>query len=197
MRVCTCVRGPGDFSSVCVHLCLRVQVCASVCVRARPCVCGCLPELVSLSMGTRVRAFLHSCRHAVSCARVCVERVCLCAHLAVVLALPWHGEDGSACGVRGSRVYVLRLVPAVGSPALAAGVTWTSRTTSAPWGGRNSHTSVVDAAGAIYVIGGWGNAGYYQDVWVSIDRGAWPNSVRGARGGSKAVVGDTKRYLGY
>jgi hypothetical protein len=37
---------------------------------------------------------------------------------------------------------------------------------------------VVDAAGAIYVIGGsLGSGGHFQDVWVSTDRGARPDSV--------------------
>jgi hypothetical protein len=33
---------------------------------------------------------------------------------------------------------------------------------------------VIDAAGAIYVIGGWNgtNAGPYQNVWASTDGGA-------------------------
>ncbi len=63
--------------------------------------------------------------------------------------------------------------------ALAAGVTWTSRTLAAPWAARQMHTSVIDAAGAIYVIGGRG-AGtttcctYYNDVWASTD-GARPD----------------------
>jgi hypothetical protein len=52
-----------------------------------------------------------------------------------------------------------------------AGVTWTSRTTSAPWAGRYYHTTVIDAAGAIYVIGGYGST-RYQDVWASTDGGA-------------------------
>jgi hypothetical protein len=53
------------------------------------------------------------------------------------------------------------------------GVTWTSRTTSAPWAGREGQTTVIDAAGAIYVIGGWGGGGtYYNDVWASPDGGA-------------------------
>ncbi len=53
------------------------------------------------------------------------------------------------------------------------GVTWTNRTTSAPWAAREGHTSVIDAAGAIYVIGGWnGNYIYYSDVWKSTDGGA-------------------------
>jgi hypothetical protein len=58
------------------------------------------------------------------------------------------------------------------SRASAAGVTWTSRTASAPWGARADHTSVIDAAGAIYVIGGLGDGGGFQDVWVSTDGGA-------------------------
>jgi hypothetical protein len=66
---------------------------------------------------------------------------------------------------------------------LASGVTWTSRTSNAPWAGRSGHSSVIDAAGAIYVIGGYGYAKgssyspgnyivYYKDVYVSTDGGA-------------------------
>jgi hypothetical protein len=65
----------------------------------------------------------------------------------------------------------LRMAP-VGSRALAAGATWTLMIASAPWGGRNSHTSVVDAAGAIYVIGGFNGGTYYNDVYASTDKGA-------------------------
>ncbi len=54
---------------------------------------------------------------------------------------------------------------------MAAGVSWASRTPSAPWAARGFHTSVIDAAGAIYVIGGLGST-YYHDVWVSTDGGA-------------------------
>ncbi len=69
-----------------------------------------------------------------------------------------------------------------------AGVTWTSRTTSAPWGARFGHTSVVDAAGAIYVIGGYGvGSTYYQDVWVSTDGGA--DRTRAGCSGSTGWVG--------
>jgi hypothetical protein len=68
--------------------------------------------------------------------------------------------------------------------ALAAGVNWTSRTAKAGWAGRNGHTSVVDAAGAIYVIGGTRSGDtYYADVWASTDGGARPDSVRGVVGG--------------
>ncbi len=66
--------------------------------------------------------------------------------------------------------------------ALAAGITWTSRTTSAPWANRGWHTSVIDAAGAIYVIGGEGFTGYLNDVWASTDGGARPDSVGGVFG---------------
>jgi hypothetical protein len=50
-------------------------------------------------------------------------------------------------------------------------------------------TSVVDAAGAIYVIGGGGTNGAYflQDVWVSTDGGARPDYVGG---GYYGVLGD-------
>ncbi len=60
------------------------------------------------------------------------------------------------------------------SRALAAGITWTSRTASAQWAARGSHTSVVDAAGAIYVIGGsvFDGTGFAQDVWASTNGGA-------------------------
>jgi hypothetical protein len=38
------------------------------------------------------------------------------------------------------------------------------------------HTTVIDSAGAIYVIGGFfshnGNFTFFNDVWVSTDRGA-------------------------
>ncbi len=65
--------------------------------------------------------------------------------------------------------------------ARAAGVTWALRTASAPWAVRSSHTTVIDAAGAIYVIGGYnylysplvggGTDFYFKDVWVSTDGG--------------------------
>jgi hypothetical protein len=46
---------------------------------------------------------------------------------------------------------------------------------------------VIDAAGAIYVIGGYSFLGdtTYNDVWVSTDGGARPDSVGGGgRGGA-------------
>jgi hypothetical protein len=68
----------------------------------------------------------------------------------------------------------------VASRASAAGAMWRCRTASAPWAARSEHTTVIDAAGAIYVIGGYGE-GYRNDVWVSTDGGARPDSHRVGR----------------
>ncbi len=95
------------------------------------------------------------------------------------------------------------------SRALAAGITWTSRTASAPWAGRAGHTSVVDAAGAIYVIGGNGGVGttFYADVWAStagnigvplyylLTDGGADRTKSGVVGGYR--VGSTGYYEGY
>ena len=80
---------------------------------------------------------------------------------------------------------------------MALGITWTSRTAKAGWAGRDSHTSVVDAAGAIYVIGGVGNT-IFAAVWVSTDGGAraglGPSGVVG--GYYRGYYGGTKGYQG-
>ncbi len=60
---------------------------------------------------------------------------------------------------------------------LATGAKWSNRTRTAPWAARSGHTTVIDAAGAMYVIGGGGGGGtggtdYFQDVWASTDGGA-------------------------
>ena len=115
------------------------------------------------------------------CVCVSVLHICLCVlHMRV-----WVQRRcaGTLVARRGPAVFIAQPAPrgrpAVLRAALAigrfacvhAGVTWTSRTTSAPWAARNGHTSVVDAAGAIYVIGGY-SATYYRDVWASTDGGA-------------------------
>jgi hypothetical protein len=80
----------------------------------------------------------------------------------------------------------------VGSRASAAGVTWTLLIASAPWARRYRHTSVVDAAGAIFVIGGLGDGfTYCRDVWASTDGGARPDS----RGYSRGTLGGTRWNL--
>ncbi len=73
---------------------------------------------------------------------------------------------------------------------LAAGVSWGLLIANAQWAARYGHTSVIDAAGAIYVIGGYrsnttiSNAGYFQDVVVSTDGGARTGLSRGWSGGT-------------
>ena len=54
---------------------------------------------------------------------------------------------------------------------------------------------MIDAAGAIYVIGGYNGTTYFNDVLVSTDGGARPDSrwaVGGYRGYSRVLAG----YLG-
>jgi hypothetical protein len=55
-----------------------------------------------------------------------------------------------------------------------------SLTSSAPWETRSRHTSVIDAAGAIYVIGGYDDTTIYQDVWASTRE--YPRGTRGSQG---------------
>jgi hypothetical protein len=78
---------------------------------------------------------------------------------------------------------------------LAAGVTWTLVIASAPWAARYCHTSVIDAAGAIYVIGGVGGGSdgtWYQDVWASTDGGAQAGLAPGVLEG--ALMGILRGY---
>jgi hypothetical protein len=76
--------------------------------------------------------------------------------------------------------------------ASAAGVTWTSRTLNAGWTARGAHTSVVDAAGAIYVIGSSPDL-TYPDVWASTDGGARAGLRHG--GGRWVLKGGTRGLL--
>jgi hypothetical protein len=150
---------------VCLEMLLYRDVCpaflsAFVCVRARlcalvhalcvhPCVCACaLGGRAHISVGMHFRG--------------CVCSMCVRARLAAVLALSLH--DGRP-ETRGRTHVIWRL-------SSAAGVTWTSRTTNAPWDARFGHTSVIDAAGAICVIGGHSGSVFLRDKWVSTDGGA-------------------------
>jgi hypothetical protein len=92
-----------------------------------------------------------------------------------------------------------RFVPSAGCRAcFGAGITWTSRTTSAGWAAREGHTSVIDAAGAIYVIGGIGGGTDLNDVWASTDGGADRTRSKGRSGGYSRgyyrVLRGTKGY---
>jgi hypothetical protein len=61
---------------------------------------------------------------------------------------------------------------------------------------------VVDAAGAIYVIGGTNGTDYhtgfntFSDVWVSTDGGARPDSVQEEWGTGGVLGGYSKGYYG-
>ena len=108
---------------------------------------------------------------------------------AAALCAPSH-RTAAACGIYSSaraarrrpRARLRSVRPAGCRARLAAGVMWTCRTAIAGWAAREGHTSVVDAAGAVYVIGGQGSGGtYYRDVWASTDGGA--NRTRAEKGG--------------
>ncbi len=50
------------------------------------------------------------------------------------------------------------------------------------------HTTVVDAAGAIYVIGGYDGTTYFGDVWASTDGGADRTRAGGGRVDTQGVL---------
>jgi hypothetical protein len=76
-----------------------------------------------------------------------------------------------------------------GYRAHAAGASWALMTANATWAAREGHTSVIDAAGHIYVLGGGYIACYrggcrcafYNDVWRSADQGAARHCCADAR----------------
>jgi hypothetical protein len=107
---------------------------------------------------------------------------------AAALCAPSH-FTAAACGIYSSaRVVAFGATGFRCRARSAAGVTWTCRTSSAQRAGRWGHTSVVDAAGAIYVIGGIGGTGgiYYNDVWASTNGGARAGpGQRGWSGGTQ------------
>ena len=70
---------------------------------------------------------------------------------------------------------------------------------TAPWAGREGHSTVIDAAGAIYVIGGYNGTTVFNDVWASTDGGARPDSCAlvtrdGLFGGIWGVLGGNDGY---
>ncbi len=143
---------------MCVCVCVCVCVCLSVCVHPLTCDRVYVFVQICVCMHIRARAYAYVCRRAR--ARVSVPSAALTGGRPRVRSAACHRS---------------------GSPAFAAVVTGTSRTTNAPWAARRGHTSVVDAAGAIYVIGGIGynsstnimiggySRTYYRDVWKSTD----------------------------
>jgi hypothetical protein len=121
--------------------------------------------------------------------------LCACARVHACVCLQ-RGCTGTRVALPGPAVFIarprrtrVRFALAIGRPPIcAAGVTWTSRTLSAPWAARSGHTTVIDAAGAIYVIGGYGTT-HFKDVWVSTDGGA--DQTR--EGGTRLVLAGTLR----
>jgi hypothetical protein len=137
-------------------------------VHARACVCA--------------RVYLRFCRQEHFRASVCVcvcECVCVCVCVCLAAARTLfvaHRATGRSIArpatVRAAcvRAYCVCHRPVA---RVAAGAMWTNRTPSAPWAARAGHTTVIDAAGAIYVLGGSdGGSTYYNDVLVSTDGGA-------------------------
>jgi hypothetical protein len=156
------------------------------CVRVRVRVCLAVPS------GS---VFAHACVRWCACVRGCVERLCACAS-----ALCWRcggtagtgglnslGAGGRACAVAFGAIGRVMC-------ASAAGRTFTTRALTAEWAARAAHTSVVDAAGAIYVIGGadGGTGTAYQDLWASTDGGARAGLGRG--GGRRVGHGGSTGY---
>jgi hypothetical protein len=152
LRVWEHFRARKSLLCVCLHAC----ACMRVCVR---------------------KSLLCVCLHACACMRVCV-RVCVY----VQTGLYGHSYGGtaatggiysSACNGRTDTcAFCVGHRP---SARVAAGVTWTSRTTtSALWAARAYHATVINATGAIYVIGGSSGNGInvFGDVWVSTNGGA-------------------------
>ncbi len=58
----------------------------------------------------------------------------------------------------------------------AAGTTWGLVTGDAPWAARIAHSTVIDAAGTMYLMGGFNGQipgeKLYNDVWQSTGAGA-------------------------
>jgi hypothetical protein len=147
------------------------RLCACACISVRACVCA----RVCVCVGVR------------ACVRACVPQRCAGTLVArrgrAVFIAQLRRADGPGC------VFAFGVI--VRSPALAAGATWTLVIASAPWAARGGHTSVVDAAGAIYVIGGGGFTDTrYDDVWISTDGG--PDRARAGYSGGTGWV-----LLGY
>ncbi len=130
------------------------------------------------------------------CGCVCVFAAALCG---VLVAHSW-GLSAARNARAGAR-FVLRFWHRPVAARLAAGITWTNPTPSAPWGSRVEHTSVIDAAGAIYVLGGYSYMNrtetFYHDVWQSTDRGADRTRARnGCVEYPRGYQGGTKWYEG-
>jgi hypothetical protein len=133
-----------------------------------------MPTSTHSRASTCMHARSGSCTHS-TCVHVLV-RVCAHAFPRVSIGVPW-GCSGTLLGTSETGGIHSSAV-AGGRPRcvfgrVAAGVTWKLVIASTPWAERESHTTVIDAAGNFYLIGGDGdNDIFFGDVWESIGRGA-------------------------
>ncbi len=101
----------------------------------------------------------------------------------------WYSRCSNAA------VPALLVLQSGGHRPRAAGGTWTCLLANAPWPARYRHTTVIDAAGTIYLMGGAVARGdqinVYNDVWVGTNNGA--NST--TQGHSQSTHGALKGYL--
>ncbi len=202
-------------ASACARGCVRVRVRARVC-GSDP--CGCLRFMCVFASNfarISVRALVRVCAYprARACAgvRLCARATgfcrsvgkhlracvaCVCAARLCVYASALCGRCGrtaATCGINSSAGAGRRRVRGCGVVRSAVGVTWTSRTSGAQWAARQGHSTVIDAAGAIYVLGGLGTTNY-NDVWVTTDGGA--RAGLGRVGGRRVHWAGTQRYSG-
>jgi hypothetical protein len=54
----------------------------------------------------------------------------------------------------------------------AAGATWGRVTNYVLWEARSGHTTVIDAAGIMYLMGGFNGTSFFNDMWISTNKGA-------------------------
>ncbi len=150
---------------VCESISAVVSACACVPVRAcmRVCMCVCVRPCVCAR--ARVRA-----NGGCTGTLVVVLR-----RAAVFTARPVTGGRTRVCFASATRPFA----------HVAAGASWTLVNANAPWAARAYHTTVIDATGAIYVIGGRDDSTIYDDVWVSTDGGADRTRRGYARGYSR------------
>jgi hypothetical protein len=206
--VCACVsRGLSFCACASLSVCARLR--ASVCVLQhlwwclcgfRECVGACVWRAFACVRGSLCGLGSRLPSSVCLSALVCVRHDCVCAPQRLCGRFGGTaGTGGINCSAGGGGrpracAVAVRCDWPVVARVRAAGVTWTSRTTSAPWAARSYHTSVVDAAGAIYVIGGYGGGTYYKDVYVSTDGGAQAGLGQGS--GRRVHQGRTWGYFG-
>jgi hypothetical protein len=187
VRVCVRLRACMCVASACVYVyegacgvCVYVPVRASVCECVRVCLSACLCTSLRVCVFANVRFCVcgdgrgggYMCAFARAPACTCVRT---CVRACVRVTAGARGIYGSPHDAFAARAFV-------DSRALAAGAMWTSRTFSARWAGRYGHTTVIDAAGTIYVIGGRDDTTYFNEVWVSTDGGKGGRTVEHALG---------------